>query len=107
MAGRILSLELHEIYRKNCKEQLEDMPSGELEELFSDIFKKNKGQKISMSCLAFAGINDDMFIASGAYDILRERRGDDYVLKLIDLRQPKTLREKLRYWTTGQRPKYE
>jgi len=108
MINIALSPELNEvIYRKRCKEQLQDMPSKELEELVKDIFKKKEGQKIDRFYLAFAGPNDDLFVASGACDVLRERHGDDYTARLAGLRKPRTVGEMLKYWITGKMPKYE
>lgn len=83
------------------------MPSGELEDLLSSLWKKHKGQRVDGWYLQFAGAEDDLFIASGACDVLRERHGEDYVIRLADRRKPKTFGEKLRYWITGRMPEYK
>jgi len=102
-----LSPELNAIiYRRHCKEQLQDIPSEELEELAKAIFEKYKERTINQLYLAFAGRNDDVFLVSGACDVLRERHGEDYITRLIELRKPRTLGERLKYWVTGQMPKY-
>ncbi len=82
------------ICRKNCKEQLQDIPSEELEELVKHILEKNKRERVDFSYLAFANPYDDLFIASGACDVLRERRGQNYINKITGLRKPKSIKEK-------------
>ena len=57
--------------------------------------------------MAFAGTYDDLFLASGACDVLRERHGEEYIERLTGLRKPKTIGERLKYWVTGQMPKYQ
>ncbi len=92
--------------RKYCKEQLADMPSNELEELAKSLFEKNKGQKVNVWYLAFAGAEDDLFMACGACDVLEERHGEEYVDRLTGVRRPKTAWEHIKYFFTGEVPKY-
>lgn len=104
----VSSLELNGIIkRRYCKKQLQDMPSQELEDLARDILEKNKGRTVDPLYLAFAGTYGDLFLASGACDVLRERHGKEYIERLTGFRKPKTIGELLKYWVTGQMPKYQ
>ena len=92
--------------RRQCQRELSEMPSKELEELARDLLQKNGG-RVNNFRLAFAGTYDDVFLASGACDVLRERHGEEYIERLTGLRKPKTVLERVRYWITGQMPEYK
>lgn len=93
--------------RKYCKRQLEDQPSKELEDLAKSLIEANKHKEIDNLYLVFATTEDDLFISAGACDILRERHGNDYVdNNILGVRRPKTITERLKYWVTGQMPRY-
>ena len=44
------------------------------------------------------------FEGIAAFQILRERKGDDYVLNLVGHRKPNTFLEKINYFLTGKYP---
>ena len=95
------------ICRKMCSERLKDIPSNELSDLVTSIIQKHKGKKINSLYLAFAPYHDDLFLASGAADVLRERHGKDYVNKLLGYRKPANLKEKIVYLFTRNLPEAE
>lgn len=55
----------------------------------------------------WAGVGEDLFVGSGAFNVLEERHGREKALNMIGYRNPKTLREKLNYFFTKELPKYE
>ena len=81
-------------HRKSMRDCLKDIPTNELEQLVRSLDTKYDGKKMDFGLLAFQP-NHDFFLLSGAVDVLRERNGQDYVDKLLNLRRARTFREKL------------
>jgi hypothetical protein len=89
------SLELECVeHRKSMRNCLNDIPTIELEQLVRSLDKQYYNKKVDFGLLAFQP-NHDFFLYSGAVDVLRERNGQDYVDKLLNLRRARTFREKL------------
>ena len=95
------------ICRNTCAEKLKDIPSGELEVLIKDILEKHGEEEVTSLYLMCADKEDDLFIVSGAADVLRDRHGQEYVLNLMELRSPRTLGEKCRYYLFNERFKLD
>ena len=81
-------------HREYMKEQLGDIPDGELEKLIEGLIEKHRGEKQNFYVLSVFP-NHDIFLCAGVADVLRERHGQDYVDKLLNLRRPRTFIEKL------------
>lgn len=90
--------------RRQCAEQLKDKSSDELSCLVKEIFQRHSGEAVDKWYLSVAPADDDLFMAAGACDVLKERLGEQYIEKLTGLRKPKTLYEKAMYFFTGKMP---
>ena len=91
--------------RRYCAIQLQDIPSSELDDFVSDVFKRKGDHRVNTGYFFVAPEHDDLFLVSGACDVLRDRHGQEYVDQLMGVRRPAGFKEKMNYFFTGNLPK--
>ena len=90
-----------------ARKELEDISTEELEDFFIDNIVKTKDtdKKIYETKLLFEPFYSDTYMSLGAFDIIRDRKGEDYALSLLGRRKPKTIREHVKSFVTGSYPR--
>ncbi len=101
-----ITLYLHYLAKRNfAKKELRDIPTEELEDLVKDYIEKTKDKKFDSLSLVFEPLDSDNFMAFGAFDVIKERKGEDYALWIIGLRKPRNLKEYIYKLIVGKYPK--
>jgi len=85
--------------------QLSDIPVEELEDFFMSHLEKTGDKKFNFGELILQPSYSDTYMALGAFDIIREKKGDDYALNLLGFRKTKTMIEKVPNFITASYPK--
>lgn len=91
--------------RKFAKEELRDIPTEELEDLVKNYIEKTRDKKFDSLSLVFEPFYSDNFMAFGAFDVIIEKKGEDYALRLISLRKPRSLKEYINKLIFSEYPK--
>ncbi|MBS3142473.1 hypothetical protein J4464_03730 [Candidatus Woesearchaeota archaeon] len=91
--------------RAAARQELADVPSGELTDTLIRLLRENKHHAITGWDFVVRDVRDELFYMAAAGDELRERHGDQYVLDILGKRTPQGLREKLRHYLTGNYPR--
>lgn len=87
--------------RNSCARKLRNSSKEELTKLLKDYIKKHGKEEIDFVSLCVKPNNDNVFMAAGAADVLRERHGQNYVSNITGVGPAKTLKEKIIYFLTG------
>ena len=88
--------------RNQAASELKYSPDDELVEMIETCSIKYSKERFQADALP-----SDFLRGAAAGDILRERYGQDYLLRLLGVREPETVREKFTYFFTGKRPDIE
>ena len=101
------SIELEVIGKQRVMEyQLKGIPLNELEEFVKGYNSSEDGKKKrTILDLVSLPTDSDFFRAMAAGEIISDRHGHDYLLNVLGLRKPRTIKENVRYFFTRQYPK--
>ena len=77
-----------------CSEELKNKDLNELEIVLKTSHENLQNRRIDNKYISNADKHDDLFMRGAALDVLTQKQGIDYALKVIVLRRPETFKEK-------------